>query len=209
MCQKKHLSFWTPTNIPDPSLEDLTKCRQLTETGNPFADISRITYYECHTPSSINTNNSQQNQNQPLPTPYYYSPTPLCPTPSSSQPSTRTGPIRPFCPGDDNCSVRINNFARAFDAAAQALADARGGSRGARSTYDAPQQGILIWEVWERAQKAMGDWRVVWEAHAGCPARRTGDEVVCRLVNEGVMERPVEVWPERRLGENPFLFVLR
>jgi hypothetical protein len=50
MCQKKHLSFWTPTNIPDPSLEDLTKRRQLTETGNPFADISRITYYKCHTP---------------------------------------------------------------------------------------------------------------------------------------------------------------
>jgi hypothetical protein len=29
------------------------------------------------------------------------------------------------------------------------------------------------------------------------------------LVSLGVMERPVELWPDRRLGENPFLVVLR
>lgn len=188
MCQKKHLSFWTPTGISDPSLEDLAKRHQLTEIENPFADIARITYYECQ--------NTPNPQHPALPK---LSPTPLCPSSAASQPSTRTGPIRPFCAGDDRCSVRINNFARAFDAAAQGVSDAR---RGGYSQQE-------VWECWKRAENALGNWRVVWEAHTGCPARRTGDGVVCRLVNEGVMARPVEIWPDRRLGENPFLVVLR
>jgi hypothetical protein len=190
MCQKKHLSFWTPTDISDPSLEDLVKRHQLTESENPFADIARITFYECYTPDPQNNPNSQN-----LPT---YSRNPLCPN-IPSQPSTRTGPIRPFCAGDDRCSVRINNFARAFDAAAQGFYDLRRG--------ECSQQEV--WEAWKKAETALGNWRVVWEAHARCPARRTGDRIVCRLVNEGVMERPVEIWPDRRLGENPFLVVLR
>jgi hypothetical protein len=186
MCQKHHLSFWTPTNIPDPSLEDLAKRNQLTETSNPFADIARITYYECRA----------QNPNNPK-----YSRTPLCPS-ASSQPSLRTGPIRPFCAGDDRCAVRVANFARAFEAAAQALVDAR---RGVPRTYPAHE----VWELWKRAEGALVEWRTVWEAHSRCPARRCGDEVVCRLVSLGVMDRPVELWPDRRLGENPFLVVLR
>jgi hypothetical protein len=189
MCQKHHLSFWTPTNIPDPSLEALANRNQLTETENPFADIARITYYECHAQNPNNPNH---------PT---YSRTPLCPG-ASSQPSTCTGLTRTFCAGDDRCAVRITNFAWAFDAAAQRLTDAR---RGVPRVLPAHE----VWELWKKAEGALGEWRAVWEAHSGCPGRRCGDEVVCRLVSLGVMERPVELWPDRRLGENPFLVVLR
>jgi hypothetical protein len=57
----------------------------------------------------------------------------------------------------------------------QALADAR------RNGY--PEQAV--WEAWKKAEVALGSWRAVWEAHVRCPARRTGDGVICRLVNGG------------------------
>lgn len=192
MCQKHHLSFWTPTDISDPSLEALVKSQQISETENPFADISRITYYEC----DANPTTNNRGQTRPK-----LSPTPLCPG-RSSQPSIRQGPIRDFCASDDACEVRVKHFGKAFDAAGKTLADSR---RGFPRLFS-PQE---VWEFQRKAERALGDWRAVWEAHGRCPARRCGDWGLCRLVNEGVVGRPVELWPERRLGENPFVIVLR
>ena len=189
MCRKLHLSFWTPTDISDPSLEDLSKRGELRETDNPFADIARITYYECQTAPGAS------------PTAPQYSRAPLCPGTGNTA-STRAGAIRAFCAGDNYCAIRITNFAKTFDARRREFEDARAG----RPRVCSQQE---VWEVFQKAERALENWRAVWDAHGGCPGRRCGDGVVCRLVTLGVMERPVELWPDRRLGENPFTVVLR
>jgi hypothetical protein len=90
--------------------------------------------------------------------------------------------------------------------------------KGVRNAYDAVKQHldkvrrfqpvdrssmvVMDWEQW--AEMALRNWQTVFEDHRFCPARRCQDPAICALISHDVMDRPVELWPDRRLGENPF-----
>jgi hypothetical protein len=178
MCRKFYIEFWTPANINDSDLEARVRQHQLSEVDNSLASISRIEYIECHLdPQQIR-----------------YLRTPTCQTPSLGG---RQGAIRPFCSGDDHCETRVKGVRNAYDAAKQQFDSAR-----RFQPRSANLKELREWE--QRAEVALGNWQAVFEEHRLCPARRCRDPVICALMHYGAMDRPVELWPDRRLGENPY-----
>jgi len=178
MCRKLYIEFWTPTSINDSSLEVRVKQRQIVEADNSLASISRIEYFECRSdPQRI-----------------HYLRQPCCETTGRGD---RQGPIRPFCGGDDHCETRVKGVRNAYDAVMQQLDGAR------RFQPRSPDlKDVAVWE--QQAENALTNWRAVFEEHRLCPARRCQDPMICTLMHYGAMDRPVELWPDRRLGENPF-----
>jgi hypothetical protein len=178
MCRKLYIEFWTPTSINDSSIELRVKQRRITEADNALASIARIEYFEC--------------RNDPQCVRYLRQP--CCQITSQG---SRQGPIRPFCGGDDHCETRVKGIRNSYDAAMQQLDGAR------RSQSRTPDlKDIADWE--QQAETALLNWQAVFEEHRLCPARRCQDPVICTLMHYGAMDRPVELWPDRRLGENPF-----
>jgi hypothetical protein len=178
MCRKLYIEFWTPTSIKDNSIELRVKQRQITEADNSLARIARIEYFECRLdPQHIQ-----------------YLRQPCCPIISQG---CRQGPVRPFCGGDDHCETRVKGVRNAYDAAIQQLEVAR-----QYQLRNADLKDIAEWE--QQAETALRNWQAVFEEHRLCPARRFQDPVIGTLMYHGAMDRPVELWPDRRLGENPF-----
>jgi hypothetical protein len=178
MCRKLYIEFWTPTSIKDSSIELRVKQRHITEADNPLASIARIEYFECR-------NDPQRIQ---------YLRAPCCETVGQGG---RQGPIRPFCGGDDHCETRVKGVRNSYDAAIQRLDRARRLQSGSSDLKD-----IADWE--QQADEALMNWQAVFEEHRLCPARRCQDPVICTLMHYGAMDRPVELWPDRRLRDNPF-----
>jgi len=182
MCQKLYIEFWTPTSIKDNSIELRVKQRQVSETDNSLARIARIEYFECRLdPQHIQ-----------------YLRQPCCPLVIQSG---RQGPVRPFCGGDDHCETRVKSVRNAYDAAMQQLDGARQVQFQSRNP-DPDLKDLAEWE--QQAETALRNWRAVYEEHRLCPARRCQDLMIGTLMYYGAMDRPVELWPDRRLGENPF-----
>jgi hypothetical protein len=178
MCRKLYIEFWTPTSIKDNSIELRVKQRQITEADNSLARIARVEYFECRLdPQHIN-----------------YLRQPCCPIISQGG---RQGPVRPFCGGDDHCETRVKGVRNAYDAAIQQLDGAR-----QYQSRNPDLKDIAEWE--QQAETALRNWQAVFEEHRLCPARRCQDPVIGTLMYHGAMDRPVELWPDRRLGENPF-----
>lgn len=178
MCRKLYIEFWTPTSIKDNSIELRVKQRQIAEGDNSLARIARIEYFECRL-------DPQRVQ---------YLRQPCCQIISQGG---RQGPVRPFCGGDDHCETRVKSVRNAYDAAVQQLGIAR-----QFQSQNSDLKGIAEWE--QQAETALRNWQAVFEEHRLCPARRCQDRVICTLLYHGAMDGPVELWPDRRLGENPF-----
>lgn len=178
MCRKLYIEFWTPTNVKDNSIELRVKQRQITEAENSLARIARIEYFECR----LDPQHVQ------------YLRQPCCQIISQGG---RQGPVRPFCGGDDHCETRVKGVRNAYDATIQQLDVAR---------RIQPRNSDLkdIAEFKQQAEMALRNWQAVFEEHRLCPARRCQDPVIYALLYYGAMDRPVELWPDRRLGENPF-----
>lgn len=177
MCRELHIEFWTPTSINDSSLEARVRQHQVVEADNPLASIARIEYVECQ-----NDANGIQYLRRP----------------SSEKTSHggRQGLIGPFCGGDDHCEIRVKGVRNTYDAAMQQL-------DGARRFQPRNSNGDFAdWEL--RAETALLNGQAVFEKHRRCPARRCQDPVICTLMHYGAMDRPVELWPDRRQGDNPF-----
>lgn len=85
----------------------------------------------------------------------------------------------------------------AYDAAVQQLDAAR-----RFQPRNSDLKDIADWK--QQDETALRNWQAVFEEHRLCPARRCQDPVICALLYYGAMDRPVELWPDRRLGENPF-----
>lgn len=183
MCKKFYIEFWTPTDIHDSRLEDLAKRAQLRERDNPFACTRRVEYIECR------NNPSQQAQ---------YLRQPRC---SSTTQGGRQGSIRACCPGDDCCEVRISNFANDFDEAMRQLSNAR--QVMLMNPSNQAQQASEVEEWTQRAEQKLREWQFVWAEHLYCPQHKMADGLICALIQAGVMERPVELWPDRRMGPDP------
>ncbi|KAM0715542.1 hypothetical protein Q7P37_009040 [Cladosporium fusiforme] len=178
-----YIEFWTPTDFKDGSLENLAKRGQLQEGDNPFARLRRIEYFECD-------NNPQQQVR--------YTKSPHCKDPIQGG---RQGSIRAYCPGDDCCQVRISFFAKLFDEAMQQLENARRISP--VNPAHQQQQAKEVQEFEQRAQQKLREWQFVWSEHLYCPQHKQADGMICMLIQAGVMERPVELWPDRRMGQDP------
>ena len=84
----------------------------------------------------------------------------------------------------------------AYDAAIQQLDGAR-----QYQSRNADLKDVAEWE--QQAETALRNWQAVFEEHRLCPARRCQDPVIGTLMYHGAMDRPVELRPDRRLGENP------
>lgn len=65
------------------------------------------------------------------------------------------------------------------------------------------QQVREVVEFERRAELKLREWRVVWTEHLFCPQHKQADGMICALIAAGVMERPVELWPDRRMGVDP------
>lgn len=177
MCIKYYIEFWTPTDIKDSSLEARASQMQLSERDNPLASISRVEYFECRAD----------------PRQVQYLRQPIC---REVTLGGRQRNVRPYCAGDDHCEVRINYFAKGFDNALQNMHHAL------RSVRD-PQARLAISQWQEEAEGWLNEWRAVREQHLYCPQEKMRDPMICALINCGAMDRPVELWPDRRLGQDP------
>ena len=93
----------------------------------------------------------------------------------------------------------MKSVRNAYDAAMQQLDDSR---RLQSQTSNLNSKDIAEWK--QQAETALQNWQAVFEEHRLCPARRCQDPVIGALMYHGAMDRPVELWPDRRLGENPF-----
>jgi hypothetical protein len=91
----------------------------------------------------------------------------------------------------------VKGVRNACDAAIQQLEVAR-----QYQLRNADLKDIAEWK--QQAETALRNWQAVFEEHRLCPARRFQDPVIGTLMYHGAMDRPVELWPDRRLGENPF-----
>lgn len=182
MCRKSYIELWTPTDIKDSSLEDRAKRSQLREEDNPSAKLRRIENFECHT----------------TPQKIHYTKNPTCKTPTQGG---GQGSIRAYCPGDDCCQIRIAHFANDFDSAMQQLTAARQ-VRPLNPAHQ-QQQAREVAEFERRAEQKLREWQFVWSEHLFCPQHKQADGMICALIGAGVMERPVELWPDRRMGLDP------
>lgn len=185
MCRKYYIEFWTPSNYKSGLLERLAIAGQLSEPDNPFASLRRVTFYECRSTGDIT-----------------YHRVPQC---THVTDCGRQGAIRAYCPGDDCCQVRIVWFGQVYDMAVERLQGARREAVAAARSDPAAQRerARRVVDLRRLAELALGEWRFVYEEHLFCPQHKMADWMICTLVNAGAMDRPQEMWPDRRLGQDP------
>lgn len=59
--------------------------------------------------------------------------------------------------------------------------------------------------AWKRQEQFfLGQWKDVNREYEACLRMRCEDPIICAVVNEWVMDRPVEFPRDRRMGSNPW-----
>lgn len=185
MCRSFYIDFWTPTDSRDANHEIRVRNRQATEDENQLAYISRLTYYECH-------DNPYQIQ---------YFEHPVCPNTSQGG---RQGHIREFCRDDDHCRVRVAGASGAFNAKKDELERKRVVAEWAANAAEHERAMRDFMACQREVDDKLADWRVLFDEHRRCPAKRCEDRMICALVNSNAMDRPGELEPYERLGESPY-----
>lgn len=181
MCRKWYIDFWTPTTTQTAQHEANVRNGRINQADHNLTSISRIHYYEC----KLNPHQSQ------------YFRDPVCPNTITNTEGIRQGNIRAFCGSDDGCEVRIHNCRKDYDEAVAQLNQARA------DALFAPDRGRVV--SWERQVRSMFEnWKAIYQEHFHCPDQRCRDPLICALVQSGAIDRPLELFPDRRLGYNPW-----